>query len=144
MAEGAALMLATRKSLLASLQTQMTAKGVPDSLFDRATDLLTLVLLARLQHATYFLALVILNVFNLLGGHHLQLEMFRVIEFVARDYAAIFSTRTNLLNHCFASLAILVVTLLSALMSLTGKELLAYTILTNWNLVGAFSPFFTE
>jgi hypothetical protein len=47
-AEGAALVLATGESLLASLQTQVPSQGISHALLDRAADLLTLVLLTRL------------------------------------------------------------------------------------------------
>lgn len=48
MAEGATLMLAARESLLARLETQVTAERVSDALFDRTADLFALVLLTRL------------------------------------------------------------------------------------------------
>lgn len=47
-AEGAALVLATGESLLASLQTQVPSQGISHALLDRAADLLALVLLTRL------------------------------------------------------------------------------------------------
>lgn len=48
MAEGATLMLAARESLLARLETQVTAERVSDALFDWTADLFALVLLTRL------------------------------------------------------------------------------------------------
>jgi hypothetical protein len=41
-------------------------------------------------------------------------------------------------------LAFFIVAFLSALMPLARKKFLTYTCLTNWNLVSAFSPFFSQ
>ena len=91
-------MLAARESLLAGLQAQVTAEGVSHSLFDGTADLLALVFLTRLQLTTYFLALVMLDIFYFFCGHHLQFEMLRVVKFIARDLPTVFATLANLLD----------------------------------------------
>ena len=91
-------MLAARESLLASLQAQVTAERISHSLFDRTADLFALVLLTRLQLTTYFLALVMLDIFYLLWGHHLQFEMLRIVKFIARYLTTVFTALAHLLD----------------------------------------------
>ncbi len=91
-------MLAARESLLAGLQTQVTTEGVSHSLFDGTANLLALVFLTRLQLTTYFLALVMLNIFYLFWRHHLQFEMLGIVKFITRDLPTVFAALANLLD----------------------------------------------
>ena len=91
-------MLAARESLLAGLQAQVTAEGVSHSLFNGTADLLALVFLARLELTTYFLALVMLDIFYLFWRHHLQFEMLGIVKFIARDLPTVFAALANLLD----------------------------------------------
>lgn len=91
-------MLAARESLLAGLQAQVTAEGVSHSLFDGTANLLALVLLTRLELTTYFLALVMLDIFYLLWRHHLQFEMLGIVKFIARDLPTVFAALAHLLD----------------------------------------------
>lgn len=122
----------------------MTAKRISYSFFDRTTYLFALVFLTRLQLPTYFLALVILNILNILWAHHLKFKMFRIVKLIARHLTTIFTALADLLYHYFTTLAFFIVTFLTALMPLTRKEFLTCTCLANRNFVSTFSPFFTQ
>ncbi len=63
----------------------MAAKWIPNSFFDGTANLLAFMFLTRLEYPTDFLALVILNVLNLIWSHHLQFEMLRIVKLVARN-----------------------------------------------------------
>ena len=69
--------------------------------------------------------------------------MLWVVQLVAGYHSAIFAARAHLFNKNFAFLAIIVMASLSALMTVTWKELLAGP-LAHRDLIGALPPLFTE
>jgi len=139
MAELATLVLATRKRLVAGLETQMPSEGVSNSLLDRAAYLLALVLLATLELPAHLLALELfaLEVFLELL-HEMQAEVLRVVYLVAGHESLVLPTDTGLLNENFALAAVVVVAALLALVKSTRKELVADS-LTDRNPVGALA-----
>ena len=99
--------------------------------------------LARLILTAWLLAFEGLCFLDLFRRHLSQFKMFRVVQFVARDHPAVFSAPASLFNQNFASLALIIVALLCALMELTRKEFLAYA-LANRYLISAFPSLLAE
>ena len=141
--EGSANVFSTRKSLIASLEAKMPAQRIMNSFFNWTAYLLAFVFLAWLLLIAYLLAFEVFDFLYFLRVHQQQLQMFWVIEFVAGNHSLIFTTLTQLFNEFLASVAILIVAFLLALVTYAGQEFLTDT-LADRDSICAFSSLFPE
>lgn len=130
------LMKTTSEFFVALGHAEMTTIRVRSVCLNRTANVLALMLLALFQLVANSLALQVVDLIHLFTCHHLRAQQVRVINLVARVLELCLVADAAFVDELLAEHALVIVTLLDALVAATGQELLTQRV-AHWDRLNA-------